>query len=106
MAKKVLCLALFCSNEIEKGLITDKMIAQNYANYFKPLEIEPDKKMFYTIGDEGLNLEQYLNQWHLDEMNVKINGEVFILRLPLSFSNDLLKARSKFITPSAYRFMT
>jgi Protein of unknown function, DUF488 len=49
-------------NDIEKGLITDEMIAQNYSNYFKPLEIVPDKKMFYTIGYEGLHLEQYLNQ--------------------------------------------
>jgi hypothetical protein len=49
-------------NDIEKGLITDEMIGQNYANYFKFLEIELDKKIFYTIGYEGLNLEQYLNQ--------------------------------------------
>jgi hypothetical protein len=49
-------------NDIEKGLITDEIIDQNYANYFKPLEIDHDKKIFYTIGYEGLNLEQYLNQ--------------------------------------------
>lgn len=49
-------------NDIEKGLITDEVINQNYYAYFKPLEIEADKKIFYTIGYEGLNLEQYLNQ--------------------------------------------
>lgn len=49
-------------NDIEKGLITDEMIAQNYADYFKSHSIESDKKVFYTIGYEGLNLEQYLNQ--------------------------------------------
>ena len=49
-------------NDIEKDLITDGMIAQNYAEYFKFLEVEEDKKIFYTIGYEGLNLEQYLNQ--------------------------------------------
>jgi hypothetical protein len=49
-------------NDIEKGLITDEMINQNYSNYFKTLDIESDKKIFYTIGYEGLNLEQYLNQ--------------------------------------------
>ena len=49
-------------NDIEKGLITDEIINQNYSNYFKALELEDDKKIFYTIGYEGLNLEQYLNQ--------------------------------------------
>ncbi len=44
-------------NDVEKGLITDETIAKNYANYFKPHAIESDKKVFYTIGYEGLNLE-------------------------------------------------
>lgn len=49
-------------NDIEKGLITDEVIAQNYANYFKSLDIDKQQVMFYTIGYEGLNLEQYLNK--------------------------------------------
>jgi hypothetical protein len=49
-------------NDIEKGLITDEMINQAYCGYFKILEMDADKKVFYTIGYEGLNLEQYLNQ--------------------------------------------
>jgi uncharacterized protein YeaO (DUF488 family) len=49
-------------NDIEKGLIIDEVINQNYYAYFKTLEIESDEKIFYTIGYEGLNLEQYLNQ--------------------------------------------
>jgi hypothetical protein len=37
-------------NDIEKGLIIDKVINQNYHTYFRTLEIEADKKIFYTIG--------------------------------------------------------
>jgi len=49
-------------NDIEKSLITDEMINQTYCGYFKIPEIDADKKIFYTIGYEGVNLEQYLNQ--------------------------------------------
>lgn len=49
-------------NDVEKNLVTDDVIAENYANYFKPIDIKHDQTIFYTIGYEGLNLEQYLNR--------------------------------------------
>lgn len=49
-------------NDIEKELISNEMITQNYANYFTPLDVISDQTIFYTIGYEGLSLEQYLNK--------------------------------------------
>lgn len=48
-------------NDIEKDLITDEIINQTYNNYFKLADISGDQAVLYTIGYEGLNLEQYLN---------------------------------------------
>ena len=49
-------------NDLEKGLIIDDLIDENYAKYFKSQDIDQQQVIFYTIGYEGLNLEQYLNK--------------------------------------------
>ncbi len=49
-------------NDIEKNVLTDEIIFQNYNNYFKPIDTSEDQMIFYTIGYEGINLEQYLNK--------------------------------------------
>lgn len=49
-------------NDIAKNLVTDEIIDEAYGDYLKPIEVSDDQLIFYTIGYEGLNLEQYLNR--------------------------------------------
>ncbi len=75
-------------NDIEKNLLIDEISDQTYNKYFKPLDISQDQAILYTIGYEGLNLEQYLNKL----LKHKINCLCDVRRNPYSQKFGFSKA--------------
>lgn len=49
-------------NDAERNLIADEVISSLYDSYFKVVSVNNEQMIFYTIGYEGLSLEQYLNK--------------------------------------------
>lgn len=49
-------------NDITNNLISTDVIKENYDKYYKQEIVNHENKIFYTIGYEGLSLEQYLNK--------------------------------------------
>ena len=47
-------------NDIDNGLVTEKLISQTYNSYFQPSDNVERMMIFYTIGYEGSSLEYYL----------------------------------------------